>query len=48
MKIIDVFMCKMRKKLMKLTGGIDYIQTVWGRGYILQDIVPEPIVKKKK
>ncbi len=40
MKIIDVFMCKMRKKLMKLTGGIDYIQTVWGRGYILQD-VPE-------
>ena len=46
MKIIDVFMCKMRKKLMKLTGGIDYIQTVWGRGYILQDIVPEPIVKK--
>ncbi len=40
MKIIDVFMCKMRKKLMKLTGGVDYIQTVWGRGYILQD-VPE-------
>ena len=47
MKIIDVFMCKMRKKLMKLTGGIDYIQTVWGRGYILQDVVPEAPVKKK-
>lgn len=48
MKIIDVFMCKMRKKLMKLTGGIDYIQTVWGRGYILQDVVPETPMKKKK
>ena len=48
MKIIDVFMCKMRKKLMKLTGGIDYIQTVWGRGYILQDVLPEVSLKKKK
>ena len=48
MKIIDVFMCKMRKKLMKLTGGIDYIQTVWGRGYILQDVAPETSFKNKK
>ena len=36
-KIIDVFVCKLRKKLVELTGGEDYIGTVWGRGYILRD-----------
>lgn len=34
-KIIDVFICKLRKKLVKASGGIDFIQTVWGRGYQL-------------
>lgn len=38
MKIIDVFFCKMRRKIKKLSGGEDYIQTVWGRGYILKEI----------
>ncbi len=38
MKIIDVFLCKIRRKLDKLSGGIEYIQTVWGRGYILKDV----------
>ena len=37
LKIIDVFVCKLRKKLIELTGGKDYIGTVWGRGYILLD-----------
>jgi two-component system, cell cycle response regulator CtrA len=37
LKIIDVFVCKLRKKLIELTGGKDYICTVWGRGYILLD-----------
>ena len=32
-KIIDVFVCKLRKKLMQASDGIDLIQTVWGRGY---------------
>jgi two-component system, cell cycle response regulator CtrA len=32
MKIIDVFMCKLRKKLAKASNGKDYIETVWGRG----------------
>jgi two-component system cell cycle response regulator CtrA len=34
-KIIDVFICKQRKKLANASGGKDYIETVWGRGYIL-------------
>ncbi len=37
LKIIDVFLCKLRKKLADATGGINYIETVWGRGYILRD-----------
>ena len=37
MKIIDVFLCKIRHKIEKLSGGIGYIKTVWGRGYILED-----------
>ena len=36
-KIIDVFICKLRKKLCDLTGGEDYIHTVWGQGYVLHD-----------
>ncbi|KAF8818400.1 response regulator transcription factor CtrA [Rickettsia endosymbiont of Cardiosporidium cionae] len=36
-KIIDVFICKLRKKLAKASGGINYIETVWGRGYMLKD-----------
>ena len=36
MKIIDVFMCKLRKKLFSASGGKDYIETVWGRGYALR------------
>jgi two-component system cell cycle response regulator CtrA len=37
LKIIDVFVCKLRKKLMAATGGENYIETVWGRGYVLRD-----------
>ncbi len=37
LKIIDVFICKLRKKLAKATGGKNYIETVWGRGYVLRD-----------
>jgi two-component system cell cycle response regulator CtrA len=37
LKIIDVFVCKLRKKLSQATGGENYIQTVWGRGYVLRD-----------
>jgi len=34
-KIIDVFICKLRKKLANVSNGKDYIETVWGRGYVL-------------
>ena len=40
LKIIDVFICKLRKKLAEATGGINYIDTVWARGYVLRDPVP--------
>ena len=36
-KIIDVFVCKLRKKLSIATAGENYIETVWGRGYVLRD-----------
>ena len=39
LKIIDVFVCKLRKKLAQATGGVHYIETVWGRGYVLRDPV---------
>ncbi|MEM7222874.1 MAG: response regulator transcription factor [Pseudomonadota bacterium] len=39
LKIIDVFVCKLRKKLAAATGGENYIETVWGRGYVLRDPV---------
>jgi len=37
MKIIDVFMCKLRKKLGNASGGKEYIETVWGRGYVMRE-----------
>ena len=35
--IIDVFVCKLRKKLANASGGKDYIETIWGRGYVLHE-----------
>ena len=45
LKIIDVFICKLRKKLAEATGGEHYIETVWGRGYVLKD--PEPVERRR-
>ncbi len=36
-KIIDVFVCKLRKKLASASGGRDYIETIWGRGYAMRE-----------
>ncbi|MCB2098982.1 MAG: response regulator transcription factor CtrA [Parvularculaceae bacterium] len=41
LKIIDVFICKLRKKLAAATEGDHYIETVWGRGYVLRDPAEE-------
>lgn len=43
LKIIDVFICKLRKKLANATDGANYIETVWGRGYVLRDPQPEAL-----
>src|SRR5262252_8419707 len=40
LKTMDVFVCKLRKKLSRATGGSHYIEAVWGRGYMLRDPAP--------
>jgi two-component system cell cycle response regulator CtrA len=41
LKIIDVFICKLRKKISNALGTDDnYIETIWGRGYVLRDPSP--------
>jgi two-component system cell cycle response regulator CtrA len=37
LKIIDVFICKLRKKLANASDGRNLIETVWGRGYVLRE-----------
>jgi hypothetical protein len=37
LKIVDVFMCKLRKRLANASDGKNYIETVWGRGYVLRE-----------
>ena len=32
-----MFICKLRKKLSMATDGDNYIETVWGRGYVLRE-----------
>src|SRR5215469_10710385 len=46
LKIIDVFICKLRKKLSQATQGENYIETVWGRGYVLRDPAPAEAERK--
>ena len=41
LKIIDVFICKLRKKLSAALDGENYIETVWGRGYVLREPVAD-------
>jgi len=47
-KIIDVFVCKLRRKLSDASGGQRHIETVWGRGYVLRDPevlqAPDPVM----
>jgi two-component system cell cycle response regulator CtrA len=44
-KIIDVFICKLRKKLANASGGKNYVETVWGRGYVLRHPTDEEELK---
>ena len=43
-KIIDVFICKLRKKLAQAHDGGNQIETVWGGGYMLRDTPDLPQV----
>jgi two-component system, cell cycle response regulator CtrA len=47
LKIIDVFICKLRKKIAEATGGDHYIETVWGRGYVLREPEEVPLAAAK-
>ncbi len=43
LKIVDVFVCKLRKRLTAASGGENYIETVWGRGYMLREPAPQTL-----
>jgi two-component system cell cycle response regulator CtrA len=47
LKIIDVLVCNLRKKLAQATGGQRYIETVRGRGYILRDPAATGATRKR-
>jgi two-component system cell cycle response regulator CtrA len=40
-KIIDVFVCKLRKKLAR-AGAEGIIGTIWGRGYMIREAATQP------
>jgi len=42
-KIVDILVCTLRKKIAGATGGIDYIETVRGCGYVLREAAAMPI-----
>ncbi|HUK08711.1 MAG TPA: response regulator transcription factor [Stellaceae bacterium] len=44
-KIIDVYICKLRRKLSEATGEWSGIETVWGRGYVLRDPIEATIYR---
>ncbi len=41
LRIIDVFIFKLRKNLSEASDGDNQINTVWGRVYVLRDPEPE-------
>jgi two-component system cell cycle response regulator CtrA len=43
LKIIDVFICKLRKKLDNMRPGYWPIETIWGRGYVIRDVDAEKV-----
>jgi two-component system cell cycle response regulator CtrA len=47
LKIVDVFICRLRRKIAELTGGLNFIETVWGRGYTIKYLEEEQDAKEK-
>lgn len=39
-KIIDMFICKLRGKLAEASSGSNYIEAIWGHGYVLREDAP--------
>ena len=46
MKVVDVVICKLRKKMMKFSGGLDFIMTIWGHGYAFREEGFTPNIRK--
>lgn len=46
-KIIDVFVCKLRAKLLEMNDGLDVVRTVWGRGYQFEPKGFEPVFRHR-
>ncbi|TPM19928.1 winged helix-turn-helix domain-containing protein [Mesorhizobium sp. B2-3-6] len=46
-KIIDVFVCKLRHKLLEMNDGLDVVRTVWGRGYQFEPKGFEPVFRNR-
>ncbi len=44
-KIVDVFICRIRRKIAEQAGGLNYIETAWGRGYRLREPVANDVGK---
>jgi two-component system cell cycle response regulator CtrA len=42
-KIVDVFVCKLRRKLAEASSGTTCIETVWGRGYMLREPISQTL-----
>jgi two-component system cell cycle response regulator CtrA len=47
-KIIDVFICKLRKKIAAVTEADHGIETVWGHGYMLRDTAPSAHLQEEE
>ena len=45
LKILDVFICKLRKKLSEATGRANHFETLWARGYVPRDPKLEDVVQ---
>jgi two-component system cell cycle response regulator CtrA len=37
LKMIEVFICKLRRKLANASNGKNYVETVWDRGQVLRE-----------
>jgi two-component system, cell cycle response regulator CtrA len=41
-RVIDAYICRIRREIARLGGDADLIETVWGRGYMMRDAALVP------